>query len=261
MMRILQLTDLHVNSDGRRAFLRADSLKDLQQTVDYILQVDLRPDVAIVTGDVSTDGSVSAYTLVQQELARLGCPVWVLPGNHDKKAEMKAVFADTCLTDLDEAPGLCVEMDEARLLLFDSAVENVPAGGLSEEKLDWLAERLDVPEGRPVMLWMHHFPFRTGYVGMDHPFTGEERLLEMLQGHNAYVCSGHIHAGILRRSGDVMLIASPAVSMLMELRLEKVRFFTERAGFAVHLVENGVVTTHLCSVPAPCSGGPYRFIE
>lgn len=260
-MKILQLTDLHVNSDGRNAFQKAESLKDLQRTIDYILQVELQPDIAIVTGDVSTDGSVSAYTLVQQELARLGCPVWILPGNHDKKAEMKKVLGDTCLTALDTAPGLCVDTEEARLLLFDSAEENVSAGGLTAEQLAWVSTQLDVPDGHPIMLWMHHFPFRTGYKGMDHPFAGEDELLAMLQGHNAYVCSGHIHAGILRRSGDVMLIAAPAVSMLMELRLDVVRFFTEQSGFALHLVEDGVVTTHLCAVPAPCSGGPYRFIE
>lgn len=261
-MRILQLTDLHVNAEGRRAFLRAESLRDLQRTVDYILQVDLQPDVVVVTGDVSTDGTVSAYELVRQELSRLGCPFWVLPGNHDKKAEMKAVFADECHTALDGVPGRCVDMDEARLLLLDSAVSGVSDGGLDQQMLAWVQEQLDVSPERPVMLWMHHFPFRTGYRGMDHPFAGEEKLLELLQGHNAFVCSGHIHAGVIRRNGSVTMVTCPAVSMLMKLRLDEVRFYTEQAGFALHIVENETVTTHLCTVPAAeRSGGPYPFIE
>ena len=78
-MKILQLTDLHVNADGRNAFQMAESLKDLRRTIDYILQEELQPDITIVTGDVSTDGTASAYGLVRQELARLDCPVWVLP--------------------------------------------------------------------------------------------------------------------------------------------------------------------------------------
>jgi len=261
-MKILQLTDLHVNAEGGKAFLRAESLRDLRRTVDYILKVELQPDVAVVTGDVSTDGTISAYTLVKQELARLGCPVWVLPGNHDKKPEMKEVFGGECHTAIDGAAGICVDTEEARLLLMDSAESGVSAGGLNEEMLAWVADQLDVPAERPVMLWMHHFPFRTGYVGMDHPFSCEEKLLELLQGRNAYVCSGHIHAGVLRRCGSVMLVTAPAVSMLMELRLEKVRFYTEESGFAMHIVEDGVVTTHLCAVPAEAvPGGPYRFIE
>ena len=261
-MNILQLTDLHVNAEGRRAFLRAESLRDLRRTVDYILGVDLQIDAVVVTGDVSTDGTTSAYELAHRELLRLGCPFWVLPGNHDKKAEMKAVFADRCHTALDGVSGICIDTDEARLLLFDTAAEGVSAGGMNQARLDWLAEHLNVPPQRPIMLWMHHFPFRSGYQGMDHPFEGEKRLLELLQGHNAYVCSGHLHAGVIRRQGSVTMLTCPAVSMLMNLRLDEVRFYTEQSGFALHIVEDGTVTTHLCAVPgAERAEGPYPFIE
>lgn len=260
-MKILQLTDLHVNADGGKAFLRADSLQDLRRTVDYILRVELQPDVAIVTGDVSTDGSESAYALVRQELERLNCPVWAVPGNHDQKAPMKKVLGDRCHTALDGVSGICIDTDEARLLLFDTAAEGVSAGGMNQARLDWLAEHLDVPQERPVLLWMHHFPFRSGYRGMDHPFEGEKRLLELLQGHNAYVCSGHLHAGVIRRQGSVTTLTAPAVSMLMELRPDTVRFYTQQAGFALFVVEDGSVTTHLCAVPSAEGCGPYRFIE
>ncbi len=260
-MKILQLTDLHVNRDGRPAFLRADSLGDLRRTVNYILRVELRPDVTVVTGDVSTDGSESAYRLVRQELERLGCPVWVLPGNHDRKAPMKEVLGDMCHVAPDGVPGICLDTREARLLLLDSAQEGVSSGGMNEAQLAWMAQQLDVPTERPVMLWMHHFPFRSGYRGMDHPFSGEEKLLQLLQGHNAYICSGHLHAGVIRRSGSVTMLTAPAVSMLMELRPDTVRFYTEQVGFALHVVEDGAVSTHFCVVPSAQSGGPYRFIE
>lgn len=261
-VKILQLTDLHVNAEGRRAFLRAESLRDLRRTVDYILQVDLQIDAVVVTGDVSTDGSISAYELVRRELLRLDCPFWVLPGNHDKKAEMKSVFADRCHTALDGVPGCCVDLEDARLLLLDSAVPGVSCGVLDERMLTWVAEQLNVPPQRPVMLWMHHFPFCTGYRGMDHPLAGEKELLALLQGHNAFVCSGHVHAGVVRREGDVTMLTCPAVSMLMNLRLDEVRFYTEQSGFALHIVEDGTVTTHLCAVPAvERAGGPYPFIE
>ena len=259
-MKILQLTDLHVNGDGRRAFLRAYSLGDLRRTVDYLCAVELRPDLAVVTGDVSTDGSRSAYELVRQELARLDCPVLLVPGNHDQKAAMKAVFGDSCHTALDGVGGLCLDTEEARLLLLDSAEEEASAGGLREEQLAWLAQRLDVPRDKPVILWMHHFPFRSGYRGMDHPFAGETELLALLQGHNAYVCSGHLHAGVTRRQGSVTMMTAPAVSMLMELRPDTVRFYTGQSGFALHTVENGQVTSLLCSVPSEESG-PYRFVH
>ncbi len=260
-MKILHLTDIHVNAEGAPAFRRADSLGDLRAAVDYILQVDLQPDVAVVTGDVSTDGTAAAYELVRQELARLGCPVWVLPGNHDRKAAMKAVFRDICHT-AGDGPGRCIDTPQARLLLLDSAVEGCSGGGVTREQLDWIAAQLDVPQDRPVMLWMHHFPFRSGIEGMDHPFEGEQELLALLQGRNAYIGSGHLHAGVVRRTGTVTMVTAPAVSMLMELRLESVRFYEGSAGFALHLVDGGAVTTHLCTVPpARAATGPHAFVE
>ena len=259
-MKILQLTDLHVNAEGECAFLRADSLGDLRRTVDYLCAVELRPDIAVVTGDVSTDGSRSAYELAARELARLDCPVWVVPGNHDEKAAMKAVFGPMCHTALDGAPGLCLDTEAARLLLLDSAEEEVSAGGLSAEQLAWLSEQLAVPEDRPVMLWMHHFPFRSGYRGMDHPFAGEAELLRLLQGRQTYVCSGHLHAGVIRQQGSVTMMTAPAVSMLMELRPDTVRFYTQQSGFALHVVEDGQVTTHFGCVPSAWNA-PYRFVH
>ena len=260
-MKILQLSDIHVNGGGKFACRAADSLGDLRAVVDYILQVELQPDVTVVTGDVSTDGKGDAYRLVRRELERLNCPVWVLPGNHDVKAPMKAAFGDGCHT-ADDAPGLCIDTPGARLLLLDSAREGQIAGELSRAQLDWIADRLDVPQDHPVMLWMHHFPFRSGIVGMDRPLAGEEELLALLQGRNAYVCSGHLHAGVVRRAGTVTMMTAPAVSMLMELRLESVRFYEGNVGFALHLVEDGVVTTHLCAAPSPrAATGPHDFGE
>lgn len=260
-MKILQLTDLHVNAEGKPAFRQADSLGDLRDTVDYILQVQLQPDVAVVTGDVSTDGTAAAYELVRGELARLDCPVWVLPGNHDQKEPMKAVLGELCHTAGDGA-GRCIDTPQARLLLLDSAVSGQSAGGVTQQQLSWIEGQLDVPPQHPVMLWMHHFPFRSGIEGMDHPFAGQEQLLALLQGRNAYVCSGHLHAGVVRRMGTVTLMTAPAVSMLMELRLESVRFYEGNAGFALHLVHDGAVTTHLCAVPARRDAtGPHNFVE
>ena len=258
-MKILQLTDLHVMAGGGVAFRQAESLRDLQRTVDYLLRCGLQPDLVIVTGDVSTDGSEDSYRLVKEQLARLGCPACVLAGNHDEKAPMAAMLGEMYCA----APGRSMTAEGIQLLLLDSVVPGVGAGGLKRETLDWVRGQLAQSDG-PVMLWMHHFPFRSGYGQMDIPFEGEEELLAMLQGREAWVCSGHIHAGIVTRRGSVTMVTCPAVSMLMALDLSELgghHFYTNQRGFALHVLEKGTVTTHLCSVPGETSAGPCEFIE
>lgn len=258
-MKILQLSDLHIMAGGGPAFRKAESLKDLQRTVDYILRADIKPDMVVVTGDVSSDGSEDSYRLVKEQLARLDCPAYVLPGNHDEKEPMAAVLGEMCCT----APGRCITREGVRHLLLDSATAGVSAGGLDREALDWVAAQLAQDRG-PVMLWMHHFPFRTGYGVMDAPFAGEEPLLQLLQGREAWVCSGHIHAGMVTRRGSVTLVTCPAVSMLMDLELSPAgghHFHTAQSGFALHVVDGGSVLSHLCTVPGAASTGPWEFIE
>lgn len=263
-MQLLQLSDLHIVAGGGKAFRQAESLTELRHTIDYILTAGIAPDMAIVTGDLSSDGSTDSYRLAKEQLSRLPCPIHVIPGNHDEKAEMTEVFGSLCHTALSGEGGRCVTLSGVRLLLLDSALLGKHHGGVDENSLRWLKSQLPDDRTAPVMVFLHHFPFRSGYTKMDKPFENADALLTLLQGRqNLQICSGHLHAGMFTRRGDVNLMTCPPVSMLMELDFTPGggdRFYTAQPGFALHAIEDGQLSSHLCCVPA-CDhhGGPYSF--
>lgn len=243
-MKILQLTDLHIMNHRAPAFRQADSYRDLQMTIDYILRSNIQPDTVVVTGDVSSDGSVSSYMLAKEQLLRLDCPLYVLPGNHDNKENMRSVFGQQCHVVLyeEDERGRCVNVNGVHFLLLDSVMPGDSAGGMGKKELEWIERQLPIDPQQLCMVWMHHFPFCTGYGMMDEPFANGDALLSLLKPRRAYVCSGHIHAGIVKQYGKTTLLTCPAVSMLMELDLSLSggdRFYTAQCGFILHVVEDG----------------------
>ena len=74
-MRIVQISDLHIGG-----LFKQDSFDRL---VDEI-NIDLQPDVIIVSGDLTDDGLIFQFEQARQELQRFVCPkMIVFPGNHD----------------------------------------------------------------------------------------------------------------------------------------------------------------------------------
>lgn len=89
---VAQITDLHLLADRASELMGYCTYSMLSDTVDAILEHDNRPDVCLLTGDISQDESVESYELARFELERLGIPVFWMPGNHDQRGGAENVF-------------------------------------------------------------------------------------------------------------------------------------------------------------------------
>ncbi|MBB3190909.1 metallophosphoesterase family protein [Halomonas cerina] len=153
-MRLVQLTDCHLHADPAARSRIGLPLRQLEAVVAAAARE--RPDLALVTGDVSEDQTPASYRLAEQALAGLGCPwVW-LPGNHDAPAPMAAChpFQE------------CLELDGWRALLLDTQVVGEPRGELGKAQLSTLEARL-AQDDRPTLLVMHHPPMAVGSAWLD----------------------------------------------------------------------------------------------
>ena len=97
MAQFLHLTDLHVVAPGKLASGVLDTRSQLREAIDRLTE--LRGplgslEAALVTGDISDDGSPESYEFARTELERLELPLLVIPGNHDDREAMRAAFAD-----------------------------------------------------------------------------------------------------------------------------------------------------------------------
>lgn len=260
-MNIIQITDLHLCQNGEKAFLRADATQALKDTVEYFLNSTLEIDLMVVSGDVSTDGSMDSYQAVLREIKRLPFPVLFVPGNHDCLENMQ--LAGLIPSAPDYSACRLVETPEASIILMDTSKAEESRGFVGEECLEQLSVLLNKDLQKPAFLFMHHVPFATGFTVMDEPFGGVEKLNALIGTKELTVCCGHIHAGMVTRIGMANVITCPPICMEMELDLSPTggdMFYTSEPQFMLHCVKGQQVISHFASVPTGESRkGSYTF--
>ncbi|MFG1298540.1 phosphodiesterase [Xanthobacter sp. V3C-3] len=90
-MLMAQITDFHVTPAGRLAGA-VDTRTAFTALVDHLARLAPRPDLLIVSGDLGEVGVEEEYAFVREGLERLAIPFLAVPGNHDRRAPMRAVF-------------------------------------------------------------------------------------------------------------------------------------------------------------------------
>src|SRR6266568_2907715 len=77
---LAQLSDTHFN-------LHARNTERVERVMAYLTALPRRPDAILVTGDITDSGKAEQYEQAQAAL-RSQVPLWVLPGNHDDRANL-----------------------------------------------------------------------------------------------------------------------------------------------------------------------------
>ena len=98
-MLIAQISDLHVAEGRGLAFNVADGMQLLEKTVEHLASLPQQPDCVVVSGDISVNGQSGGYALVAEALSALTMPVFMLPGNHDKRENLVAGLGQYCPAD------------------------------------------------------------------------------------------------------------------------------------------------------------------
>jgi 3',5'-cyclic AMP phosphodiesterase CpdA len=264
-MLIAQITDLHILADARPLLGHVDTASCLRQAVAALQALDPQPDVILATGDLVDGGSAAEYAHLRRILAPLRPPVYVIPGNHDSRAGLRAAFADHGYLPAEGAfLHYTVEDWPLRLIGLDSIVPGEPGGRLCRERMGWLEARLAEQPERPTLLFLHHPPFRTGIDHMDGMGLAEADLLESLLARHPQVervLAGHVHRSIHARVGSTPASVAPSTAHQLTLALQPGRaatFNLEPPGFHLHLwTAGGGITTHTAFTGT--FAGPYPF--
>ncbi|MDI5984529.1 phosphodiesterase [Halomonas sp. M4R5S39] len=205
-MRLVQISDCHLHADPRARSRAGFPLRQLEAVIEAVNRE--RPDVVLVTGDVSQDETAASYQLAARALAQLNAPWFWLAGNHDQPALM--VETRELLDDLD--------LDTWRVLLLDTRVGGQPHGELGPERLGRLADRLE-EDDRPTLLVMHHPPLAVGSAWLDEIGLKDReafwQTLAAFRQVKAVLC-GHIHQAFASRrrleEGEVAVYGCPSTT-------------------------------------------------
>ncbi len=263
---LLQLSDLHIREPGRLAYGRIDTAPYLREAVASIGRLPQRPAALVITGDLTDFGRTAEYDHLRELLAPLApLPIYLLPGNHDERQQLRASFPEHAWLGTEGFVQYSVPVGAMQLIALDTVVPGASEGSLCAERLDWLAAQLDAHRDRPVVIAMHHPPFRTLIGHMDEIglLQGADELEALVARHpnvERVIC-GHLHRSIQVRFGGslALTVPSPAHQVCLDLAPDAPSAWTlEPPGYAVHaLPAGGRLVSHLAA-----SGryeGPYPF--
>jgi 3',5'-cyclic AMP phosphodiesterase CpdA len=243
---IVQLSDPHI---GAR-WSEGDPVATLAAAVDSVRALRPHPDVVLVTGDLADGGADVEYERTRELLAALPAPAYVLPGNHDDRAALRRHFD---LPGVDAEP-VCysVDLGSLQLVVLDSTTPGEDPGALDDERLAWLEQVLSASPEQPTLIAMHHPPLRTGVPGWDAIGLddADRRLLADLIGRHGQVrriVAGHLHRTIAGElmGRSVLAVPSTYVQARLDFGSRNFELAAEPAGFAVHAVLDGEVTSHI----------------
>lgn len=266
---LVQLTDLHIREPGRLAYGRIDTAPYLARAVQSVLALRQPPDAVVITGDLTDFGRAAEYAHLARLLAPLATmPVYLLPGNHDDRDQLRRSFPDHAYlgtgADTHGFVQYSVRVGALRLLTLDTCVPGASHGTLCERRLAWLEAQLDACRHEPVVVAMHHPPFQTliGHmdeIGLLEGADALEALLRRYTNVERVIC-GHLHRAIDVRFGGTIASTSPAQAhqVCLDLAPDAASAWTlEPPAFRVHAWSGRRLITHLAA--SGSFEGPYPF--
>jgi len=243
---LAQITDPHIrlDDDGTSA--------SLSSAVEALAALDTPADAVIVTGDLVDEPGRAEYALVQECLAPIAVPTYVLMGNHDDRDALRAAFP---LNGAGPVPSYrySVRVGGLRLIGLDTTVPGRVGGALGDEEIAWLAAELAAEPDVPTMIAMHHPPFDTGNDAIDtiglEP-SGRERLASVLERHPQVrrVICGHVHATTFETLAGCPVMACAATRLQLPFQIpggEELELVSEPGAIALHVLMDGSLKTHV----------------
>lgn len=248
-MIIGHLSDLHVVEAEERLFGVFDTHSSAGMAMALLVGLNPRPDVVIVTGDLTGDGTFEQLTAARRLLDGMGLPYYVVPGNHDRRQPFIEVFGEHAAVH-DGFVQYVVDDHPVRLVAMDTVNEGHEEGLVCERRLAWLAETLAAAPDRPTLVFLHHPPFTTGVWWMDSAgLAGADQLGAIIGRHPqvGLVACGHVHRPVSASVGLARVALCPSTAFQVHLDLEpeqRPHAVIEPQACLVHTYMGGSFVTH-----------------
>jgi 3',5'-cyclic AMP phosphodiesterase CpdA len=263
MIRIVQLTDLHVRPLGEACYRVAETNMLTERALRAVARLRPAPDLVIVTGDLTDCGLPGEYAVLRDLLARyLPGGAHLIPGNHDRRENLVAALG--CPTADSGFVDYAVEAGPVRVVMLDSVIPGSGGGELRAAQLEWLDRTLAARPDAPTMIALHHPPFVCGIGHMDAMNLRNADAFAVVVARHAQVeriVCGHNHRLVTARVGRAIATIGPSVatSVVLDLAPDAASAFAlEPPAYQIHLwsPESGFVTHTAFVEDYP---GPFPF--
>ncbi|MCL9781499.1 3',5'-cyclic-AMP phosphodiesterase [Vibrio sp. S4M6] len=208
-IKLLQITDTHLFASSKDSLLSVNTGRSFQAVIDAVAQEGFDFDAIISTGDISQDHTEGSYQKFVSGIAKLKQPCFWLPGNHDEKTAMDAIFPNSQIFQHNHV----LLGEHWQMILLDSQVVGVPHGRLELDQLELLEQKLAQHTNKHSLVLLHHHSISAQSAWLDqHILKNHDefwRILARFPAVKAVVC-GHIHQTLDKMVNEVRVLATPS---------------------------------------------------
>ncbi|MDE2514860.1 MAG: phosphodiesterase [Rhodospirillales bacterium] len=266
-MLICQLTDLHIRPFGLPANRTAETNMLVERAFRTVAALRPRPDVVLITGDLTECGLDAEYEQLRVLLRRcLDLPVYVVPGNHDRRENFRRHLGDLPgVTSDPEFVHYAIEDHPVRIVMLDTVVPGAGHGELCAARLDFLDRTLAAQPDKPTIIAMHHPAMICGIAHMDRIALRDQAAFRDIVARHPQVeriLCGHHHRAITSRVAQAILTVAPSAAHQVEMTLDPEdpgAFVFEPSAFLLHrwTPADGIATHTVYVERFP---GPFPFV-
>lgn len=206
-IRIAVVTDIHAPGGGEHPERRGELAENLLLRAVSRFNRWIKPDIAIIGGDIVNDDCGQAIgdwlEKVRRLLDKLTCPYIVVRGNHDPQADYFYKFFDK----IDQ-----FDVGNCRFVVFDDPEEPNFCAKRTTEQLERFKTARTAHSG-PVISVQHVPLFPPGCSDCPYNYTNAGQIIAEMKKYKVFLSiSGHYHKGIeLIHSEGINFVTAPAI--------------------------------------------------
>src|SRR5438552_7380816 len=121
-MLIAQFSDLHITRPGTKVMGLVDTAQRLRDCMASLHALHPLPELLLLTGDLVDKYEPEEYGHLRELLAAITIPVYVMPGNHDRRDALRAAFPAHRYLGASGAINYVVEQGGLRIIALDSVI-------------------------------------------------------------------------------------------------------------------------------------------
>lgn len=193
MPYIVQISDTHLFGDKNRKINGSNSYENLKKVINSILFLQEKPEIVVVTGDISQDCTFESYQHMANLLNSCKVEYCILPGNHDNVDILNKVFEYELIKDKAD---YFLEFKKWLFYIIDTSHYPDDGGELSKDQIVSFENILHQNKNMPTLVFMHHHPVLVNSSWIDKMILKDANEFNKIIKTNPQIKAvlfGHIH--------------------------------------------------------------------
>ena len=209
---LIQISDTHLYGDKNKKINSSNSYQNLKKVLNHIANLKVKPELIVVSGDLSQDCTFESYQHLANLLNAFGIKYYLLPGNHDDVTIVNKVFDFNWVKD---AADYFFEFKDWFIYVLDTTAYPEDGGKLTLKQFTGFESNLKQKKEMSTLVFMHHHPLLINSPWMDNMILKEKEQFNQIIKQNPQIKAvlfGHIHQVFEKTINGTFYASAPSTS-------------------------------------------------